>query len=235
MADPKFNDFTKIRFWSHRKVTGQDDAWRIVAQFDGGDPALIERPIGSGQLLLLAAGWQPRASQLALSTKFIPLVFSLFESGRVAGGAEQYVLGEPIAIEPSAAATIRGPAGTTVAFRTAADLEAIDQPGIYQFRDGDVSRTLAVNLDESESRTESLSPEELERFGAVLGQQVSAEQVRESQRQLRDQELEREQKLWQWLLIAALGLLGLETLLGTLASRRRDTATSDSAGASLGA
>ena len=29
MADPQFNDFTKIRFWSHRRLSNLDDAWSI--------------------------------------------------------------------------------------------------------------------------------------------------------------------------------------------------------------
>ncbi len=93
MADPQFNDFTKIRFWSHRRLTNLDDSWRVAASFDDGDPALIERQIGDGRLFVLAAGWQPKASQLALSTKFIPLVFSLFDSGRGKAGADGYTLG----------------------------------------------------------------------------------------------------------------------------------------------
>ena len=78
-----------------------------------------------------------------------------------------------------------------------------------------------MNLDESESRTEAIGEDELERFGVILGENVSTEQAIEAQRQLRDQELESQQKLWQWLLVAALGILGLETLLGGLWSRRQ--------------
>jgi hypothetical protein len=42
----------------------------------------------------------------------------------------------------------------------------------------------------------------------------------ENQRQLRDRELESKQRLWQWILVVALMLLGLETLLGAMWSRR---------------
>ena len=54
----------------------------------------------------------------------------------------------------------------------------------------------------------------------VLGDNLTTEEAIDNQRQLRDRELESEQKLWQWLLVAALALLGLETLLGTLWTRR---------------
>ncbi len=223
MADPQFNDFSKIRFWSHRKLSNLDESWQVVASFDDGDPALIETTIGKGRLLVLASGWQPQAGQLALSTKFIPLVYSLFDLGRRANRSDQYTVGETIDYPPSPTATITGPAGIEFEYRNDSDLDGIDQPGVYTFRDLDESRSFAVNLDESESRTEAIGEDELERFGVILGANVSTEQAIEAQRQLRDQELESQQKLWQWLLVAALGILGLETLLGGLWSRRQPT------------
>ncbi len=221
MADPQFNDFSKIRFWSHRTLSNLNDAWQVVARFDDGDPALIECEVGQGRVFALAAGWQPEASQLALSTKFIPLVFSVFDSGRRVAGADRYVVGETIDFEPSSTATITGPAGTAIEYRTADDLDGIEQPGIYAYRDAETTHPFAVNLEESESHTESLGDDEMERFGVVLGKNVTTEQALENQRQLRDRELESQQKLWQYLLVAALALLGLETLLGGWWSRTR--------------
>ncbi len=220
MADPKFNDFTKIRFWNHRKIHALGEDWRVVASFDDGDPALIEYPIERGRCLVLATGWQPASSQLAMSTKFIPLVFSLFEAGGGSTASDRYVVGQPLDFEPSETATITLPAGTKVAYRDRNDTDAVDQPGIYRFGDQDIDRRFAVNLTESESNTVPISEDELERFGVVLGKNLTTDEIRESQRQLRDRELESEQKLWQWLLVTALGLLGLETLLGMLWTRR---------------
>lgn len=221
MADPQFNDFSKIRFWNHRKLENVGEGWQLVASFDDGDPALIETTIGNGRLLVMTTGWQPEAGQLALSTKFIPLVYSLFDLGRRGGQSDQYTVGESIDYEPSPTATITGPAGVAFAFRSEEDLQGIDQPGVYRFRDGEDERAFAVNLDESESRTDAIGDDELERFGVLLGKNLTTAQAVESQRQLRDRELESQQKLWQWLLVAALGILGLETLLGGLWSRRQ--------------
>lgn len=220
MADPQFNDFSKIRFWNHRKLENIEDAWRRVADFDDGDPALIETLIGKGRLWVLASGWQPQAGQLALSTKFIPLMYSLFDLGSGRDRSDQYVLGESIEYQPSSTASITGPAGTEFAFRSADDLDGIDQPGIYVFEDGETRRAFAVNLNESESRTEPIDEDELERFGVILGDTVTSEQAREARRQLRDRELESQQKFWKWFLAAALAILGLETVLGGWRSRK---------------
>ncbi|HEY0455937.1 MAG TPA: BatA and WFA domain-containing protein, partial [Verrucomicrobiae bacterium] len=79
-ADPRFNDFTKIHFWKHRRVdlTGMQNP-RVLARFENGDPALMQLPVGRGTLMVLAAGWYPVDSQLALSSKFVPLLYGLLE------------------------------------------------------------------------------------------------------------------------------------------------------------
>lgn len=228
MADPQFNDFSKIRIWSHRTIMNLDQSWRIAASFDDGDPALIERAVGDGNLLVLAAGWQPKASQLALSTKFIPLVFRLFDSSPSEGGSQGYAIGESIAFEPSDTATITGPTGSAFQYSSAADLDQIDQPGIYEFRDRESSHRFAVNLGKAESQTEPLGEDAFERFDVIIGKNVTAAQAAENQRQLRDRELESQQRLWQWLLVIALGVLGLETFLGARWSRRREEVAGES-------
>jgi hypothetical protein len=78
----------------------------------------------------------------------------------------------------------------------------------------------AVNLDASEGRTASLSVEELERLGAPIAQ-ASSSLATESQRKIRLQnaELENRQKLWRWLVIATLLGLLLETFVAGLVAR----------------
>jgi hypothetical protein len=85
LADPRFSDFTKVRFQHYRKLTLDADmakTVRVVARFDSGDPAIVEVPRGQGRLFLFAAGWQPRESGLGVSSKFVPLVQTLAELGR---------------------------------------------------------------------------------------------------------------------------------------------------------
>jgi len=79
-ADPRYSDFTRIHFWKHRRLdAARLPNARIPARFDNGDPALIEVPKGKGRLLVLTAGWHPADSQLALSSKFVPLLYSVLE------------------------------------------------------------------------------------------------------------------------------------------------------------
>ncbi|MFO0952790.1 MAG: hypothetical protein U0835_16900 [Isosphaeraceae bacterium] len=68
LAGPQFNDFTRIRFWKHRHI--EPDALgdaRVLARFEGGDPALVEEVWSAkGRLVVLTSGWNPGDSQLAL-------------------------------------------------------------------------------------------------------------------------------------------------------------------------
>ena len=100
----------------------------------------------------------------------------------------------------------------------------IDEPGVYQFQTDKQTSLFAVNLDQAESRTEPLDEESLAGFGVLLGENASTAELLENERQLRDRELESQQRLWQWILVLALALLGLETFLGAIWSRRSSTA-----------
>ncbi len=80
LAGPQFNDFTKIRFWKHRRIDPKAlGESRVLARFEGGDPAVVEKPLGKGRLVVLASGWNPVDSQLARSSKFVPLMAALLE------------------------------------------------------------------------------------------------------------------------------------------------------------
>ena len=60
LAGPQFNDFTKIHFWKYRRIAPESlgDA-RVLARFEGGDPAVVEKTPGKGWLVVLASGWAP--------------------------------------------------------------------------------------------------------------------------------------------------------------------------------
>jgi hypothetical protein len=222
MSDPQFNDFTKIRFWSHRTLENYPETWKVLARFDDEDPALVEQSMGQGTMWVLAAGWQPEASQLALSTKFIPLIFSMFdpETGWQVN-SNQFTVGDSASWEPTTTAQVTLPDGEKISFQSSSDFETVDSPGIYAIADGGSDRRIAVNLDNLESRTETMEVDALERFGISLAKTLSTAEELNNQRQLRDRELESRQRLWQWLLVAALVLLGTETFLGGLLSRSR--------------
>ena len=99
-ADARFNDFTKIHFWKYRRMDASKlPGARVLAAFDSGDPAMVEVPRGQGRLLVLASGWQPTDSQLAVSLKFVPLLYSILDlSGGVHATLAQSHIGDEVSL-----------------------------------------------------------------------------------------------------------------------------------------
>lgn len=227
-ADPRFSDFTKIRFWKYRKLDAASlHGASILAKFDSGDPALVETPVGRGRLVVLASGWTPEESQLAVSSKFPPLLAAILEwSGAAAAPPTRFIAGEPlprVALGPAdAVLTVRRPDGTTVALPAEAkEFSATDQPGFYEISGGGAARTVPVNLDPAESRTSPLSSDDFERLGAPLARNPDAAPSKAATDPLATAaESEGRQKLWKWILLAALVVLFIESLLAGRAARR---------------
>jgi hypothetical protein len=228
-AAPQFNDFTKIHFWKYRKLApgklGDDS--RVLAQFESGDPAFLEKPIGKGRLFVLTSGWNSADSQLARSSKFVPILMSLTErngSGPLVG--ENFLVGDRIPI-PSLIAgdrtkppSIRKPDGSrVVAASTDTTFSGTDLPGVYTLETSTGNWPFAVNLDPLESRVAPLDVETLEQLGCRLSKATREQPDPDRIRQLRNAELEGRQKLWRWLILAALAFLIAETWLSGRLSR----------------
>lgn len=227
LADPRFSDFSKIQFWKHQRVeTEEQDRWQVLARFDDGDAALLQRDVGAGRLWLLAAGWQPTESQLALSTKFVPLIAGMVRDGDRDEAPDRAVVGEPLPFPPSESAVIETPDERRIDYRSTADTAELAIPGIYRYRDGETEKAIALNVDAAESQTEPLDRLMLEQMGVRFVDQEQDERLAQAERKMRDAELENRQQWWRVLLLAALGMIGLETLLS---SRTRATAPADSA------
>ncbi len=224
-ADPRYNDFTKIHFWRYRRVTLPDD-WdgRALARFDSGDPLLLEQTIDAGRVWILATGWHPRDSHLSRSTKFVPLLAGMLERSTDAGIVlAQYHVGDSVELparrDSLLARSVRTPDGATLKLEThATTFDETSLPGIYTLSMGDVAQRFAVNVPDDESRTARMSTDELGQRAVAPGQPVTRAEIADKIRQMRDVELESRQKLWRWLIAAALAILIVETwLAGRLA------------------
>lgn len=216
-AAARYNDFTKIRFWQHRQVNLEGVAnATVIALFEDRSPALWSTQHGAGTLYVMTAGWNRSDSQLALSTKFLPLLSRWLElAARGQLASQSYVVNQAVPLpESTGERRIRMPDGaTTELSENATQFNETTMPGIYTlFHDGQET-AFAVNLADAESETDPLPQERLEQLGIVLGTSPTQAEQLEQMRQLRDIELESRQKIWKWLIVAVLILLGIETLL----------------------
>lgn len=237
-SDPKFSDFSNIHFWRHRRWTlaqsstsgaqaaqdassdPQQPSLQVLAKFDNGDPALVEASVGRGKVLVLTSGWQPEDSQLALSTKFVPLLYSLLDlSAGPAPFSAQYRVGDVVPILPKGnqpePAQIRQPDGTLVNLAVGqTNFTGASMPGVYEVVSAQPHWRFAVNLDPAESQTASVSQDELAALSVPMSRSAPVlAQAAQRKLRLQDAELERRQQLWRAVLILALIVLLGETWL----------------------
>ncbi len=236
-ADAAFADFTRIHFWKYRQLkVDNSQRSRVVARFDSGDPAVMEIASGRGRVLILASGWHPTDSQLSVSSRYVPLMNALLEHASQAPTAlPRMTVGDELPLDQfrrgSSAAErveITLPDGSIT--QLAEDVTVFtgtSVPGVYQVNCGDVSARFAVNVDPAETRTTEMALEQLEGLGVRTETTPSdaeslAAAAADRERQLKVQELERQQKLWRWLVLAAFGVLLVETwLAGRLALKHQ--------------
>jgi hypothetical protein len=223
LADARFNDFTKIRFWRyHRLTTDHEQPWSVLARYDDHTVALVEKNVGPGLLWIFTSGWSAETSQLALSTKFVPLLVTMLGPSVEPSVLEAGLLvGQTIDLSQHAPfAEVIDPRGRTQPLATAQpQYDATDQPGIYRFVGTGPAWEVAVNLEPAESRTAPLDLAELQQRGVLLGDYESSAEIGRRERQMRDVELESHQKIWRWLLAAALMVMALETYVAGRVNR----------------
>jgi len=148
----------------------------------------MEKGVGKWKLIVMTAGWQPVESQLALSSKFVPLMAGIFSQAEPVPGRRKEAL----------AGSMKTP-----------------KPGIYNLDEASNGQNpIAANLEPRESLTDPLDPSELTRFGVRLASdQPSASIESQRQRVLVAAELEARQAWWWWLVSGCLVAVGLESLL----------------------
>jgi hypothetical protein len=247
---PRRGDFSAARFFRARHWQIPPDVFAgdsviLAARFDDGSPALVERRVGAGRVLIWASTLDAFWTDLALQPVFLPFMHELvrYASGRtdvldafVAGqvldvtdarAMETAGLGEVVeAIEAAQERVVLTPGGgdRPLPVGEASHFLELAESGFYEIRPPGRSEVrpvaVAVNVDPAEAELDPLDPQEVE--AAILaggdgGPLPPGEASRAQELQREDRE--KRQGLWRWLLVAAFGLLALETILSNRLSR----------------
>ena len=212
-ADPRYSDFTRIRFWERPAIVAPPGSRAtVVARFDDGTPAVLECAVGRGTLVVWAGDWTPASSQWVLSTKFVPWFQAL--ARRAAGGPPAPVMAE---------------VGGAEADGLVAPPDALARPGVVALTSGPHPRRIALNVPASESRTAPIPLDAWEALGAPLALSArdaapAASHVATARAgTLAAARLESEQKLWRWLLLGTAALLAVESVVAMRLAARRPT------------
>ena len=154
----------------------------------------------------------------------MPLLHGILEaSAGLDSGQAQFFVGDPVTLPADATGErrVRKPDGKLVSL--AADnavFSETDLPGLYTLETAAGRRVFAVNLDPAESATAPMPPESLERLGLMPGRATAASTPPQAREPAFQAGLEHDQRLWRWLLVAVLAVIGLETVAAARASRR---------------
>jgi hypothetical protein len=226
---PRSGDFSAARFYAYRGVlqpTGQ-----VLARFDDGTPALMERKAGAGRVLLWGSTLDLEWNDLAVKPVFLPFVHTVTKyladfSEPPASLMVGQVIPAPRRSGGRSAAATRGatiavaPSGTRVPVETEDGALELTEQGFYDVRTqgagADSATILASNVDLTESDLSVLDPRELAAAvaGRAPGELGGLGNARPS-----DEAQAKAQRLWWYLLVAGGLLLAAETLLSNRLSQ----------------
>ena len=188
----------------------------VIARFDDGLPAVVERREGLGRIVLLGTSLDIRSGDFPLQPAYLPFLqrLVLYTSGRDATSlwratGQSWLL--PGTLREAAVSTPDGaiirPAPDTVGSTV-----ALRESGVYALYEGRVqgepAGLLAVNAPSNESDLTAVDPREL-----LLGVRQSAATANASNDVPTPEEIEGRQRMWRILLAAAALLLIAETIV----------------------
>ena len=223
---PGSGDFSAAHVYRYRRFdVDSAPGAAVLAQYDGGAPALVEHRVGAGKVLVWTSPFDDVWSDLPVQPVFLPLVHQMVRyladftrrPGALTVGALLDVGQVREAIGEAADLVLETPDGRHVPLGGAAAGVSLDAPGFYRVRRVDgrpPAEDIAVNVDPAEGDLAPLSVKALvaaiePRSGAAAG---SGAQGR-ADGELSLAERERRQGVWWYLVAGAVVLALAETLL----------------------
>jgi hypothetical protein len=224
---PRSGDFSTVRFYGYRNLSAAAGAL-VIARFDGGTPALLERQVGTGRVLLWGSTLDLAWSDLPLKPVYLPFIHrSLQYLASYREPAPWLTVGQVFDADGAGAGSGQRAAITPSGRRVALDDEAgpvveLTEQGFYEIRQRPgqsneaEAAVVAANVDSAESDLTPMDPKEI--VAAALanssGNGGSADLIPQT-----PEAQERSQRIWWYLLVLGVMLLGADTLLSNRLSK----------------
>jgi len=218
---PRTGDFSAARFYGYRATV--QPAGPVLARFDDGTPALLERKTGAGRVLLWTSTLDLEWNDLPIKPVFLPFVHTVTKYlADYSESPASLTVGQviPAPRRSHGGATSRGgtvavaPSGARVSVETEDGALELGEQGFYDVRTqgagADAATVLASNVDLTESDLTPLDPREL--LAAVSGR-TDGRPAGLGEPRPTDEAQAQAQRLWWYLLVAGGLLLAGETLL----------------------
>jgi hypothetical protein len=219
---PRSGSFSTSRVYLYRNVSASKDA-QVLARFDGGTPAMLERRVGAGRVLLWASALDQPSSELPVKPVF-PIFVQQAVRYLAAYREPQPSLTVGQVLDPSVAAAPRSGAISRVVLTPSSrrvpledegtEVLELAEQGFYEIRDvADASdlTVIASNVDPAEGDLTPMEPADI--VAAAVGEPGGPGGGTVGRVPLTPEAQENNQRLWWYLLLAGILLLGADTIL----------------------
>jgi hypothetical protein len=221
---PRSGNFSTVPVYQYRRITPAAGV-QVLAKFDGTAPAVLERRVGNGRVLLWASALDTSWSDLPTRKIFVPFIhqsmryLAAYSEPRPWLTVGQVLDASTAALKQDAAQrVVLTPSGKRVPLQDeGSEVMELTEQGFYELRarDKDVV-VVASNVDGAESDLSPMDPKEIQ--AAAVGGGDSARGAG-SGAPLTPEAQERSQRLWWYLLVAGLLLLGADTVMSNRLAR----------------
>lgn len=218
---PRSGDFSAIPVYGYRNLTAAKDA-RVLARFDAGTPAVLERRVGRGRILQWSSSLDVAWSDFP--TKPVFPIFVHQAAKHLAGYAEPapwLTVGQVLNASSAAGATkaplrvLLTPSGRRVPVEDeGTDVLEVAEQGFYELRGdrNEAEGVVAANVDPAEADLTPIDPREITAAAAGGGGGIGPGGTTEGVPLTREAR-EKNQRLWWYFLVVGILLLGTDTLL----------------------
>jgi hypothetical protein len=217
---PRSGNFATIPVYGYRAINPAAET-QVLAKFDGTAPAVVERRLGAGRVILWASTLDISWSDLPTRGVFLPFVHQSMR--HLSGYSEPRPwLNVGQVLDPSSGVLAKPDVGQRVVLTPSgrrvplqdegSDVMELSEQGFYELRgEGNDVAVVAVNVDAAEADLTPMDPKEI--VVAAIGGPGGAEGGAGAGLPLTPEAQEKNQRLWSYLLLAGIVLLGLDTLI----------------------
>ncbi len=219
---PHSGDFAAAHVFRYRAAAPVPGS-TVIARFGDGAPALVERVVGNGRVLLWTTSIDDYWTDLPMQPVFVPFVHELSAyAARHQQPRSSYTVGDALDVSRLAARTaadggvvLQAPSGVKKLLGAGSTSVAeLTEAGFYELRaTGDAPGTgqpIAVNVEAAEADLTPMPPDELVAAVTSRGTEPMS-----ASGQASPPDAERDQSLWWYLVVAALALLVVESVWAT--------------------
>jgi hypothetical protein len=189
-SDPAFADLARMRARTHHRFEGlvPDGSTAVLAFFETGAPALMERLVGAGRVLVFNTTANDAWSDLPRRGSFLPLMDRVVARLSHAAYGRAFHVGEPVVLPVSGAGEnvrvmVTSPAGSSLrvmlgsaGIQTVARVDDADDPGVYELRaegdGGSVHTQFAVNAGLGDAAVQKMDGEILRSWWSGAGFEI---------------------------------------------------------------